>query len=289
MTPKLRSQSEADLLTKLRVGSSFALGSSGRWRCFPVAELHETNDKRFWHEATDGQPLWKGESFDQFDPHGGEARLCPVTDAVRKKLHKSRAGSKSKVASHAHWKERNRAVLAELKRARVAFRDVSRSDDSRTVRACLVPPDVLLTNKAPYLAFVTRDERCQAVCLAVMNSLPFDWQVRRFVEINVNFFILESMVVPKLDDLAFNELARTSSRLSATDSRYADFANAVGVECGPLPEHERQRLRSEIDAWVARAWELTEADLGVIFDDFTTDAVPLAYRSALLERLAELS
>ena len=289
MTPKLRSQSEADVLAKLRVGSPFALGSSGRWRCFPVAELHETNDKRFWYGAIDGWPLWKGESFDQFDPHGGEARLCPVNDEVRKKLHKSRPGSKSKVASHTHWKERNRAVLAELKRSRVAFRDVSRSDDSRTVRACLVPPGVLLTNKAPYLAFVDRGEHCQAVCLAIMNSLPFDWQVRRFVEINVNFFILESMTVPALDDLAYDELARASARLSAADGRYADFADAVGVECGPLPEHERLRLRAEIDAWVARAWQLTESDLRVIFDDFTTDAVPPAYRSALLERLAELS
>lgn len=289
MTPKLRSQSEADLLTKLRAGSPFALGPNERWVCFPVRELDETNDKHFWRDATDGLPLWKGESFDQFDPHGEETRLCPVTDAVRKKLHKSRAGFKSKVATHTHWKERNRAVLAELKRARVAFRDVSRSDDSRTVRACLVPSGVLLTNTAPYLAFARGDERSQAVCLAIMNSLPFDWQARRFVEIHVNFFILESMAVPQLDDLSFDKLARASARLSATDSRYADFAAAVGVECGPLPEHERQRLRAEVDAWVARAWQLTEDDLGVVFDDFTTDAVPLAYRSAVRERLAELS
>ena len=289
MTPKLRSQSEAGVLAKLRVGSPFALGPNRAWACFPVRELDETNDKRFWHEAIDGLPLWKGESFDQFDPHGGEARLCPVTDAVRKKLHKPRPGSKSRVVSHTHWKERNRAVLAELKRARVAFRDVSRSDDSRTVRACLVPSGVLLTNTAPYLAFAGGDERSQAACLAIMNSLPFDWQARRFVEIHVNFFILESMMVPEIDDLAYDELARASARLSAADGRYADFADAVGVECGPLPEHERQRLRVEIDARVAHAWQLTEDDLAVMFDDFTSDAVPQAHRDALQERLAELS
>ena len=48
---------------------------------------------------------------------------------------------------------------------------------------------------------------------------------------------------------------------------------AAGVECGPLDEDERRLLRVEIDARVSRAWELTEADLAVMFDDFTTDAV----------------
>ena len=30
-------------------------------------------------------------------------------------------------------------------------------------------------------------------CLGLMNSLPFDWQARRFVETNLNFFILEGL------------------------------------------------------------------------------------------------
>ena len=69
MTPRLRSQDEADLLAKLRVGSLFPFGSAvtqesagtraseGRWQCFPVAELHETNHKHLWNDAIDGWPL----------------------------------------------------------------------------------------------------------------------------------------------------------------------------------------------------------------------------------------
>ena len=40
-------------------------------------------------------PLWKGESFDQFDPHGAEERFCPPTAAVMRKVLKSRPGMKS--------------------------------------------------------------------------------------------------------------------------------------------------------------------------------------------------
>lgn len=288
LTPKLRSAREDDLLAKFRVGSRFPLGSRGGWRCFPVRELDETNDKKLWRDAKRGRPLWKGESFDQFDPHGAEARLCPTSEKVWKKVRKPRPGARSAVAEGVRLQDRRAAVRAELERARVAFRDVSRSDDSRTIRACLVPPNVFLTNKAPYLTFVGGDERAQAACLGIMNSLPFDWQARRFVETNVNFFILESMAVPDLDEASLVEVARAAARLSAVDDRFTDFAKATGVECGPLAEDERRHLRVEIDALVAHAWRLTEADLAVMFDDFTADAVPTTYRDALVERLAEL-
>jgi len=121
-----------------------------------------------------------------------------------------------------------------------------------------------------------------------MNSLPFDWQARRFVEVNLNFFILESLTVPDLNDESFTEIARAAARLSAVDERYTGFAAAAGVECGPLPERERWRLLVDIDARVARAWKLTVDDLWIMFGDFTADAVPLAHREALIDRLGEL-
>ena len=72
------------------------------------------------------------------------------------------------------------------------------------------------------------------------------------------------------------------------DDRFADFASATGVEYGPMDPADRKRLRVEIDARVARAWNLTAADLDVIFRDFTEDGVTPAYRAALVERFREL-
>jgi len=289
LTPRLRSQTEADLLAKLRKGSRFPLGSGGRWMCFAVRELDETNDKHLWRSGRGGRQLWKGESFDRYDPHGAAARRCPANAAVLRKIRKSRPGSGSLIGDHVKLAVRRRAVRSELERARVAFRDVSRSDDSRTTRACLVPPEVLLTNKAPYIAFVDGDEIAQAACLGVLNSLPFDWQARRYVEINMNFFLLESLVVPNLDDADYAAVASAAARLSAVDDRFATFSEAVGVEHGELAADEREHLRIDIDARVARAWRLTRDDLETMFADFTTDAITPAYREALVARLAELS
>jgi hypothetical protein len=171
----------------------------------------------------------------------------------------------------------------------VAFRDVTRATDSRTVRACLIPPEVFLTNKAPYLAFVEDDLRCEAACLALMNSLAFDWQARRFVEISLNFFILEGLRVPDLDEDTFAALAAAAARLSCVDDRFAECARATGIECGSRDPDERDGLRADIDARVARAWGLAADDLEVVFADFTPAAVPEAYRDLVRQRFTELS
>lgn len=285
--PLLPAQEAADLLAKLRAGRPFPYGG-GRWRCFPVREFDETNDAALWRDGEEGWPLWKGESFDQFDPHGAEARVCSPSEEALAKARKPRPGSGSLLATEVELSDRRGAVERTVGSARVAFRDVSRATDSRTVRACLVPPKHFLTNKAPYLAFVDDDQRAVAVCLALTNSFAFDWQARRFVETNVNFFILEGLKLPELDRESFEDLAAPAARLSCPDERFAEFAEATGVECGPLDEDERFELRAEIDARVARIWGLAADELEIVFSDFTLDAVPEDYREAVRKRFAEL-
>jgi hypothetical protein len=286
--PLLRNQAAADLLSKLRSGKPFPYGG-GRWRCFPVRELDESLDKHLWEGAQQGDPLWKGESFEQFDPHGAEERVCPVNDAVLAKVRKPRPGAKSLLADEIPVALRRAAVERTFPRARVAFRDVSRATDSRTVRACLIPPGHFLTNKAPYLAFLDDEPQAEAACLALMNSLVFDWQARRFVETNLNFFILEGLRLPHLEDQSLDQLAMAAARLSSVDERFDRFADATGVDIGPLSDDERISLRAEIDADVAHAWELTSDELELVFSDFTRDAVPDDYREEVRRRFGALA
>lgn len=286
--PLLSGQAEADLLAKLRRGEPFPLGC-GRWRCFPVqGDFNETSDRGLWQNAQDGRSLWKGESFDQYDPHGAEERVCPASDEVMAKVRKPRPGSGSLLAEKVPLPARREAVARTVERARVAFRDVSRATDSRTIRACLIPPQHFLLNSAPYLAFVDDNPGSEAACLALMNSLVLDWQARRFVETHLNFFVLEGFKLPALDEGTAGGLAERAARLSCVDDRFADFAAGCGVECGPLEEEERNRVRVEVDALVARAWNLTADELDLVFTDFTEDAVSPDYRDAVRVAFAEL-
>ncbi len=288
-TPMLRSQDEADLLAKLRRGPRFPHGAGGIWKCFPVRELDESDDRELWLGHDDGLALWKGESFDQYDPRGDEERRCPPTDALWKKIRKVRPGSGSLVAREIPLARRRDAVLEELKRARIAYRALTNRTNARTIIACLVPPSALLANSSPYVAFSPGDPDAQALCLGIMNSLSFDWQARRFIELNVNVFLLEGLCLPPKSDDDFSSIAKAAARLSTVDDRYAEFARATGVDYGPLAPDERQSLRVEIDARVARSYGVTPRELtDVVYRDFTRKAVPPAYRNALTRRLEEL-
>ena len=284
LTPTMRA---AETLVVMRRHRLFAYGG-GRWRCFPTREFDETDDKKLWEGATEGWPLWKGESIDQHDPHGREARWCPATEIALKKANKTRPGMRSVLAKEVPLAQRRAALSAEVGKIRLGFRDVSRASDSRTVRASLIPAETFLLNSVRYLVFVDGEHRERAACCAVMNSLPFDWQARRFVETHVSYFILELLTVPSFGDDAYGELVTLGARLSCPDERFTEVAEACGIKPGPLTEAERMTLRARIDALTARAYGLTPDDLPVLFADFTLDAVPQANRDLTRGELEQL-
>ena len=289
VVPLVRSVTEAGVLTKVRTEHLFPWGA-GRWRCFPVRELDETKDKRFWTDASVGRTLWKGESFDQYAPHGAGERVCADGPDVMAKLGRKNPGKESSLGDELSRDERCSLMLDQLEGARLAFRDVSRATDSRTVRSALVPPRTFLTNTAPWLVFDSTEPRgASALCLGVMNSLPFDWQARRYVEVHLNYFLLENLTVPNLTDECAAAIATSAARLSCVDDRFAGFADECGVEFGPLDDDHRLDLITDIDARVADAWSLTTEDVEVMFDDFTLDAVTAGHRQMALQKLAELS
>jgi hypothetical protein len=285
--PLLPTHDHARVLARMRRGPRFDRWAQAHGGVFPVRELDETNHRRYFRHKR-GLPVWKGRSFDQYDPHGRDPAGYADWDEVLAFLQQKRLSARSGFAARFP-----RVVLSDpathpVHRSRVAFRDVSRATDSRTVRACLGPPRTPLTNKAPYLVFPGGDAREQAYVLGVLNSLPFDWQARRFVETTLNFFILNLLCLPPEDSVDMAGIARRAARLSCADSRFAEFAGAIGVPCGPLTREERDALRAEIDALVARAYGLTADDLEIVFSDFTLDAVSPEYRALVRRKFEEL-
>ena len=116
----------------------------------------------------------------------------------------------------------------------------------------------------------------------VMNSLPFDWRARRYVEINVSFFIVDMLRFPNWESTDWERIAALAARLSCVDERFAGFAAEASVECGSLGDGERATMRAEIDALVARGYGLTADELRFIFEDFTENALSAAYRERVM-------
>ena len=252
-------------------------------------ELHSAQQRAlFTHPPGEGRiAVWKGSSFGQYEPHGNDPAGYGDQKTIEKFLQNKRA----------HSREFRKAFPKEVLRdpstlpfhfSRTAFRAISRSTDSRTVISCIVPSRTPLTDRAPYIAFHLWDASEQAYVLGVFNSTPFDWQARRSVETTLNYFILNSLTFPPPDNTPWERIGRLAARLSCVDERFAEFAEEAGVECGQLTDGQRSDMRAEIDALVARAYDLTVDELRFIFTDFTENAVSPAYRRQVLEKFEGL-
>ena len=290
VVPLLPSQMHADVLAKLRRGVQFdalqnpemSKGRAAASHLAPYTELHETQQRALFSHSK-GIPVWKGRSFDQYEPHGNEpagyAEWNDVLSFIQQK--RRRSPIFKRMFSSAFLADPN---THPMNYSRIAFRDVTNRTNSRTVITCLIPPRTPLTNKAPYLIFADWSALAQANVLGIMNSLPFDWISRRYVETNLNYFILYMLTFPPPGDTPWEQIGRLAARLSCVDERFADFAAAAGVEHGPLIADQRNDKRAEIDALVARAYGLTEDELRFIFTDFTENAVSPSYRKQVVEK-----
>ncbi len=142
--------------------------------------------------------------------------------------------------------------------------------NQRTVIACLVPPEVFITNKGPYFLWPRGDEKDEAYLLGVLCSIPLEWYARRFVEINVNFFIINPFPIPRpaRDDPLWQRTVLLAGRLACPDERFAEWAEAVGVIHGPLAADEKEDMIHELDAVAAHLYGLGERQLIHIFETF---------------------
>lgn len=153
---------------------------------------------------------------------------------------------------------------------RIAFRDVARATDARTVIAALVPSRTICVETAPVFMFPRGDHADVAYLLGVLCSIPLDWYARRFVENHVKLGVIKCFPIPRPareNPLRLRNI-EISARLTSVDERFADWAKEVGVECGPLEDDEKQDMIHELDAVVAHLYGLTEDHLSHIFETF---------------------
>ena len=298
--PLLPTPDHVGVLSKLRGGVRFDFlrnsqnqknrkGGAAAPRLAPYTEMHEAQQRPlFNHPSGDGRiSVWKGRSFDQYDPSGkepaGYSKWEDILDFVQTKRLRSRVFKEMFPYPFLSDPDTH-----PIHHCRVAFRDATRSTDSRTVRSCLVPPRTPLTHTAPNLVFREEPAVSRAFFLGIMNSLPFDWLARRYVENHLTYFIFDMLTFPSPENTPWERIGRLAARLSCVDERFADFAAEAAVECGELTPTQRNDMRAEIDALVAHAYDLTTDELRFIFTDFTDNAVPQAYRDMVLEKFEGL-
>ena len=252
------------------------------WQARPYSELHASADKDLYNEDGSGWPVWKGRSFDRYRPDLAPPVYWAEPEAALERLASKRLDAKGAFDGFPATLLADVTTLAPND-CRIVFRDVVRATDRRTMKACLAPPHIFAIHDAPQLIWPRGDARDVTRLLAILNSLPFDWLLRRRVETHVTFGILNALPIPDAGN-AGSRLVDLAGRLSCVDDRYADWARRIGLGgIGAVTEEGRRGMEAEIDAIVAHAYGLQEQDLALIFEDFVEAALPTSQRELIVQ------
>ncbi|MCY4272500.1 MAG: hypothetical protein OXF00_07650 [bacterium] len=229
--------------------------------------------------------VYKGASFDLWNPDTGvyyaSVDAEAITHHLQDKRQRQHRTSKSPFSEFTVEHIEDPETLPCLN-PRIAFRDITNSTNTRTVVAALLPGELVITNKGPYLLWPKGGESDQAFLLGVLSSMVLDWYARRVVELNLNFHILNSFPIPDPGEghPVRDRVVEIAGRLAATDERFADWAAEVGVPVGSAnDEVVKHDLVCELDACVAHLYGLDEDDLAVIYETFS-ETVDYAERHA---------
>jgi hypothetical protein len=151
----------------------------------------------------------------------------------------------------------------------LAYRDVARSTDERSVIALAIPREPA-SRKLPILGW-DQDAPGQLL-LANLDSISFDYVARQKLGgISFSFFILKQLPVIPMSAYSESDISWLSRRvleLTFTSPSMAPFARDLDYEGSPFAwdENRRALLRAELDAWYARAYGLTRDELRYILD-----------------------
>lgn len=157
--PLLPTEESLEIFAQMRRAPRLDLNDGRRWRARPIqGDLNATNDKGLMDLESESRPrgywpVYKGESFDLWEPDTGRYYAwADPKEVIAHLLSKRRRAARNRKSPFSEfdqgWLRDPKTLPCHF--ARIAFRDVTRATDSRTVRVALVPPKVFVNHKAPY-------------------------------------------------------------------------------------------------------------------------------------------
>jgi hypothetical protein len=210
-----------------------------------------------------------GASFNVWRPDAGAPKAYGKPEILRPYL-SDKLGRSARLARSAYNGLTFPHGVLPLDRARIAFRDMTRATDSRTVIPCLLPAGTGAMEKAPVIVQRQGGAVETAALLGIMSSIPFDWYMRRWVEMKLSFELLNPSPIPDVDvkSTLGARLVELSARLAAVDSRFDTWAAEVGVPTGSVAPDKKDDLIAELDAIVSLLYGLTEDQVEHVFATF---------------------
>lgn len=287
---EFRSATDITIVNKMRAFPPLGTSLEGAWNLRLSNEFHMTNDSHLFHtESGAGRwPLWEGKQFHQFDAAYAAPRYWLDVEKAKTELRSSRlrAIGKKLASRGMSGAVEPAAVKLDCDAYRMAFRDIARSSDARTVIASVLPPGRFCPHTVSleqvfadsiddrgYRAVERLGAKARLYLLSLFNSYVFDWAIRQTVTTHVSFFFIYNTRAPRFgaDDPQCGAIVNRSARLTCVTTEFDALAAQLGLrdhrDAATEPV-ERARLRAEIDGLVAHLYGLSEAEFARILGTF---------------------
>jgi hypothetical protein len=331
---------DIQIAEKLQKNALLGAEMKDEWNFVLRREFDMTNDSHLFKNepSEERKPLYEGKMIHQFSHQLSEPRYWIDENQCIKVLREQEirrvdtdlcelADVTGFISIAQTRKERAEAFLKSIKLSpvtsadvcidpdlpRLAFRDIARNTDERTIIATIIPPHVFAGNTLNYvkpwyfnvrllLTRTTNIKECYkpafssstlAYLCGVFNSFTLDYLVRFKVTAHVNMFYFYQLPVPRLaeQDAYFRIIARSSAQLICTTAAFQSLWNDIfpdkqwSLDEVAIHEDERAVLRAKIDGVVAHLYDLSEEEFVHVLSTFplvdatSKNAALDAYRS----------
>lgn len=259
--PEVKSEAEWALFTRLASKGHDWSQANSLWHPHFSRELDMTRDKRHFQRAASelNVPLIEGRMVHQ---HRIGAK-SHIAGTGRSAVWSINPPGVSKIAPQ-FWivpSDMSAKTQERFNQKRAGFCDITGQTNERSMLAAMILPGQPCGNKVPTMLFINDmgDDRLW-LWIAIANSIPFDWMIRRIITTTVNYFHLLSLPLPAIepDTLPGRQLVEFSKELARLDSAGYSSNNLWKIA----------ELRAKADQAVAAAYGLQTVDLALMLEDF---------------------
>ena len=253
--PEVKTQKEKELLFKLYRHGRKCGEADDIWFADISREVDMTNDRSKFIQGNSQRalPVIEGRMIQQYR-FGAKAYISGSGRSA--KWEPNATGCKPQFYCEADVL--SFSTQERVKKVRVGFCDIAGQTNERAMMSSIIPAGVVCGNKVPTIIFPnSENEDIYYLWMAITNSFVFDWMIRRIISTTINYFLLFSVPIPRIDlnSVEAEQLISLSKNIFSMESKY--YTSAEMVED-----------RAMVEAMVAKLYSLTREELGTIFEDF---------------------
>jgi len=236
---------------------------NGKYTISFIREFDRTNDSRLFRRDGKGWPLIEGKNFHQFIPDYSQPEFSIPAKEGLSKTQKIKA-----------YRDKNKQVHNTT---RLVFRNIASPTNIRTMISCIVHSKNFLAHSCSTVVLshngiptLDREYHSRILyLLAIFNSMTFDYLIRLRSNMNLTFFIINSIAIPQnTKSKLAQRIIKLSGMLTIQNDDFADMAESLEHKTKKLNIQERIKITAELDALVAHHYKLDRDQYEYIISTF---------------------